>query len=292
MTKTIMNYSRIIAGTMSWGSWGKKFNSQQMIQLMNICIENSITTFDHADIYGDYTTEADFGNALNQSNINRNDIQLISKCGIAYTSPNRPTKIKHYNYTRDYIIKSVENSLKNLDTDYLDLLLLHRPSPLMQPNEIMEAIAKLGQEGKIKSFGVSNFTTSQVELIATEVPVEINQIEFSLTQNSALFDGTLDQMITKKIIPMAWSPLGNVFKTDTEQTRRIHKCLGNLMDKYNATEDQLLLAWILKHPSKIHPIIGTTNQNRIKEANSAILINLELEDWFSILVASQGHKVP
>jgi predicted oxidoreductase len=287
-----MNYSRIIAGTMSWGNWGKQFNSQQMIRMMNTCLESSITTFDHADIYGDYTTERDFGNAFKQSNIARDDIQLISKCGIVYASPKRPTKIKHYNYSRDYIIKSVENSLKNLATDYLDLLLLHRPSPLMEPNEIMEAIAKLGQEGKIKSFGVSNFTTSQVELISSEVPVEVNQIEFSLTHNSALFDGTLDQMMVKKMTPMAWSPLGEVFKNDTEQTRRIHKCLGSLLDKYSASEDQLLLAWILKHPANIHPVVGTTNQIRIKEANNALQINLELEDWFSILVASQGHKVP
>lgn len=287
-----MNYSRIIAGTMSWGNWGKQCNSQQMIRLMNTCLESSVTTFDHADIYGDYTTEKEFGEAFKQSNITRDDIQLISKCGIVYASPKRPTKIKHYNYSRDYIIKSVENSLKNLATDYLDLLLLHRPSPLMEPNEIMEAIAKLGQEGKIKSFGVSNFTTSQVELITSEVPVEVNQIEFSLTHNLALFDGTLDQMMVKKMTPMAWSPLGEVFKNDTEQTRRIHECLGSLLDKYSASEDQLLLAWILKHPANIHPVVGTTNQTRIKEANNALQINLELEDWFSILVASQGHKVP
>jgi len=285
-------FSKIIAGTMSWGNWGKQFNSQQMIRMMNTCLESSVTTFDHADIYGDYTTEKEFGEAFKQSNITRDDIQLISKCGIVYASPKRPTKIKHHNYSRDYIIKSVENSLKNLATDYLDLLLLHRPSPLMEPNIIMEAITKLGQEGKIKSFGVSNFTTSQVELISSEVPVEVNQIEFSLTHNSALFDGTLDQMMVKKMTPMAWSPLGEVFKDDTEQTRRIHKCLGSLLDKYNASEDQLLLAWILKHPANIHPVIGTTNQIRIKEANNALQINLELEDWFSILVASQGHKVP
>ena len=285
-------FSKIIAGTMSWGNWGKQFNSQQMIRLMNACLESSVTTFDHADIYGDYTTEKEFGDAFKQSNITRDDIQLISKCGIVYASPKRPTKIKHYNYSRDYIITSVDNSLKNLATDYLDLLLLHRPSPLMEPNEIMEAIAKLGQEGKIKSFGVSNFTTSQVELISSEVPVEVNQIEFSLTQNKALFDGTLDQMMVKKMTPMAWSPLGEVFKNDTEQTRRIHKCLGSLLEKYSATEDQLILAWILKHPANIHPVVGTTNQIRIKEANKALQINLELEDWFSILVASQGHKVP
>ena len=287
-----ITFSRIIAGTMSWGNWGKKFNSNEMISLINRCLEQQITTFDHADIYGDYTTETEFGRAFKQSNISRNDIQLISKCGIAYVSPNRSNKIKHYNYSKDYILKSVETSLKNLETDYLDALLLHRPSPLMNPDEIMEAIAKLGQEGKIKSFGVSNFTPSQVELIASEVPVELNQIEFSLTHNNPMFDGTLDQMMTKNMTPMAWSPLGTVFKEDTEQTRRIHKCLGSLLDKYSATEDQLLLAWILKHPSNIHPVIGTTNKKRIKDANDALKINLELEDWFSILVASQGHKVP
>lgn len=287
-----VSFSRIISGVMSWGNWGKQFNTNEIVSLISSCLENGLTTFDHADIYGDYTTESDFGKALKQSQINRNNIQLISKCGIAYVSPNRSNTIKHYNYSKDYIISSVETSLQNLKTDYLDALLLHRPSPLMHPYEIMEAIAKLVQQGKIKSFGVSNFTPSQVELIASELPIEIQQIEFSLTRNDAMYDGTLDQMMTKNITPMAWSPLGMVFKEDTEQTRRIHKCLGNLFEKYNATEDQLLLAWILKHPANIHPVIGTTNIKRIKDANDALKINLDLEDWFSILVASQGHKLP
>jgi len=287
-----IKFSRIIAGTMNWGNWGKQFNTNDMISLINSCLEVGLTSFDHADIYGSFTTESDFGKALKEGGIDRSTIQIISKCGIAYVSPNRNNNIKHYNYSKDYIISSVETSLKNLETEYLDALLLHRPSPLMHPHEIMEAVAKLGQEGKIKSFGVSNFTPSQVELIASEVPVEINQIEFSLTHNKAMFDGTLDQMMTNTITPMAWSPLGSVFKEDTEQTRRIHRCLGGLLDKYNATEDQLLLAWILKHPANIHPVIGTTNTKRIKDACDALNINLKLEDWFKILVASQGHKVP
>lgn len=117
-----MNYSRIIAGTMTWGQWGKNFSKREMIELMNHCIELGITTFDHADIYGGYTTEADFGNAFSESDLKREDIQLISKCGIQYICENRTNKIKHYNYSSDYIVWSAETSLKHLNTDYLDFV--------------------------------------------------------------------------------------------------------------------------------------------------------------------------
>ncbi|UAB76541.1 aldo/keto reductase family oxidoreductase [Mesoflavibacter sp. SCSIO 43206] len=288
-----MNFSKITAGTMTWGQWGKKLSKQEMIDLMHHCLENNIHTFDHADIYGDYSTEADFGNAFAESGIKRSQIELISKCGIQYIGNSRPDlKVKHYNYTKEYIIWSAENSLKHLKTDYLDLLLLHRPSPLLQPEVVAEAVSTLKKEGKIKSFGVSNFTPSQTDLLNKYVGVEVNQIEFSLTQHTAMHDGTLDHMMLNNIQPMSWSPLGYVFKEDTEQTRRIHKQLGALLDKYNATEDQLLLAWILKHPSNIIPVVGTTTKQRLKDAYAATKINLELEDWFLILVACQGHKVP
>jgi len=288
-----MNFSKITAGTMTWGQWGKQLSKQEMIDLMHLCLENNIHTFDHADIYGDYSTEADFGNAFAESGIDRNQIQLISKCGIEYIGNARPNlKVKHYNYSKEYIIWSAENSLKHLKTDYLDLLLLHRPSPLLQPEVVAEAVSTLKKEGKIKSFGVSNFTPSQTDLLNKYVGVEANQIEFSLTQHTAMHDGTLDHMMLNNIQPMSWSPLGYVFKEDTEQTRRIHKQLGTLLDKYNATEDQLLLAWILKHPSNIIPVVGTTTKQRLKDAYAATKINLELEDWFLILVACQGHKVP
>lgn len=277
---------------MTWGSWGKQFSKTEIIKLTNHCVDNQITTFDHADIYGGYTTETDFGNAFAESGIKRETIQLISKCGIQYISENRNNKVKHYNYSKDYIIWSAEESLKNLKTDYLDLFLLHRPSPLMQPDDIVEAVSILKQQGKIKAFGVSNFTNSQVDLISKSIDVSVNQIEFSLTQHNAMHDGTLDYMMLNNIIPMAWSPLGYVFKDDNEQTRRIHKQLGELMSKYNATEDQLLLAWIMMHPANIHPVVGTTDYKRITNATKAIQIKLELEDWFLILVACQGHKVP
>lgn len=286
------SFSRIIAGTMTWGLWGKQLSKKEMVTLINDCLENNITTFDHADIYGGYTTENEFGNAFAESGIDREKVQLISKCGIQYMSKNRNNKVKHYNYSKDYIIWSVEESLEHLKTEYLDLLLLHRPSPLMHPEVIAEAVSVLKQQGKIKGFGVSNFTTSQVDLISKYTEVSVNQIQFSLTHHNAMHDGTLDQMMLKNISPMAWSPLGTVFKEDTEQTQRIHNQLEKLQDKYNATVDQLLLAWLLKHPAKIHPVVGSTNKKRLKNTVKAIDINLEIEDWFLMLVACQGYKVP
>lgn len=287
-----MKYSKIIAGTMSWGSWGKQLQKNEMISLMNHCFENDITTFDHADIYGDYSTEEEFGNAFIDSGLNRDKVQFISKCGIQLIGGKRANKVGHYNYSSDYIIQSVEASLKHLNTDYLDVILLHRPSPLMHPQDVMEAIAKLGQEGKIRAFGVSNFTRSQMDLIASEVPVVINQVECSLTNSSVMFDGTLDKMMTKEITPMAWSPLGSMFKEKNTQTNRIRKQLKGLVDTYNATEDQLLLAWLMKHPAGIHPVIGTANKERIANSSRAASIDLELKDWFLMLTASQGHRVP
>jgi predicted oxidoreductase len=290
---TNKDYSKVIAGMMTWGKWGAQFSKKEMIDRMHCCLDNGINTFDHADIYGDYTTEIDFGNAFAESGIARDSITLISKCGIQYLGETRSyNRINHYNYSKDYIIWSAEESLKHLKTEYLDLLLLHRPSPLMHPETIAEAVSVLKKQGKIKDFGVSNFTPSQMDLLSQSVEISVNQIEFSLTQHTAMHNGTLDHMLLKNCKPMAWSPLGTVFKEDTEQNRRIHKQLGDLMDKYNATEDQLLLAWILKHPAGIRPVIGTTNKERISNARKAEAIDLDLEDWFLILVASQGFRVP
>lgn len=278
---------------MTWGRWGKQLNDSQMVELMHHSLAQGITTFDHADIYGDYSTEGDFGSAFAKADIPRASIQLISKCGIQYMGEARPElSVKHYQYNAKYIIWSAERSLQQLQTEYLDLFLLHRPSPLMEPEEIAKAIDHLKQQGKIREFGVSNFTNSQYNLINTGSHISANQIEFSLTQHSAMFDGTLDLMIMQGSTPMSWSPLGSVFREDNEQTQRIKKALHPLCGKYNATQDQLLLAWILKHPSNVHPVIGTTSPERITNAVKAVEIELEREDWFTLLVASQGHKVP
>jgi predicted oxidoreductase len=219
-------------------------------------------------------------------------MQLISKCGIQLVSDNRKNSVKHYDYSADYIIWSVENSLKNLQTDYLDVLLLHRPSPLMQADEIAEAVLKLKSEGKIIDFGLSNFTASQSELIRQKTAVSYNQIQFSATNHEAMLDGSLDYMQINNIRPMSWNPLGTVFREDNEQTRRMKKLLVSLVSKYHFGADTILLAWILQHPAKIIPIAGTVNVARIQSLMKATTLVLDKEDWFAIWTESMGNRVP
>ncbi len=276
---------------MNWGVWDKNLSVKEMNYLINICLENKITSFDHADIYGGYTTEEEFGIAFSESKIERGNIQLISKCGIQMVSENRKSKIKHYNYSKEHIIWSAENSLKNLQTDYLDVFLLHRPSPLMESDEIAEAVLKLKSDGKILDFGLSNFTSSQTDLIRKNSDVSYNQIQFSATQLEPMLDGSLDYMQLHNIQPMSWKPLGTVFKEDSEKTRRLKKLFAQLVTKYGVGSDTLLLAWIIRHPSKVLPVAGTVNIARIQQLMKATTIELSLEDWFAIWTESMGNKV-
>jgi len=285
--------SPIIAGVMNWGIWDKNLNTNEMNHLIHLFFENGITSFDHADIYGGYTTEAAFGKAWATSKIDRKKVQLISKCGIQYVSENRPENhIKHYNYSKEYIIWSAENSLKNLQTDYLDVFLLHRPSPLLQADEVAEAVEKLKSDGKILSFGVSNFTPFQTELLRQKTAISFNQIQFSATNHEAMLDGSLDYMQLHKITPMAWNPLGVVFRENTEQTQRLKLLFSKLVDKYHVGSDLILLAWILQHPANILPVAGTINVSRIQQLMKAKSLVLETQDWFAIWTESMGNKVP
>ncbi|MDG2431205.1 aldo/keto reductase [Flavobacterium sp.] len=290
MTKTTL--SPIIAGTMNWGVWDKNLTINEMESMIQICLENKITTFDHADIYGSYTTEEAFGKAFAASQIARDKMQLISKCGIQMTAENRNNKIKHYDYSKEHIIASAERSLTNLQTDYLDVFLLHRPSPLMRSDEIAEAIEKLKSDGKIIDFGLSNFTTSQTDLIRQKTAVNYNQIQFSATNYEPMLDGSLDYMQIHNIRPMSWNPLGSVFRTDLPQTHRLKKLLATLVSKYGLGSDTLLLSWVLKHPAKVIPIAGTVNVARIQALHKAVALELEKEDWFAIWSESMGEDVP
>ena len=284
-----MNLSRIISGTMNWGTWGANYSKLEMCQLISESFDSGINSFDHADIYGGYTTEESFGDAFIDTGIKREDVFFISKCGIMYPSKKLPIKTKHYDYSEDHIIKSVNNSLKYLQTDYLDCLLLHRPSPLMDINIIGNTIEGLIKSGKIKSFGVSNFTADQMDMFKGKVEILYNQINLSLTDLDHMFDGTLEYMQANKILPMAYSPLGSYFK---EGSNKIKKVVESLKDKYSCTDYQLLISWLLKHPSKVYPVIGTTKSDRIKKSMKSLKIEIELIDWFELLEASVGNRVP
>tara|TARA_Y100000816_G_scaffold189595_1_gene138089 strand:+ start:94 stop:948 length:855 start_codon:yes stop_codon:yes gene_type:complete len=284
-----MNLSRIISGTMNWGTWGANYSKQEMCQFISESFDSGINSFDHADIYGGYTTEESFGDAFIDTGIKREDVFFISKCGIMYPSKKLPIKTKHYDYSEDHIIKSVNNSLEYLQTDYLDCLLLHRPSPLMDINIIADTVEGLIKSGKIKSFGVSNFTADQMDMFKGKVEILYNQINLSLTYLDHMFDGTLEYMQANKILPMAYSPLGSYFK---EGSNKIKKVVESLKDKYSCTDYQLLISWLLKHPSKVYPVIGTTKSDRIKKSMKSLKIEIELIDWFELLEASVGNRVP
>jgi predicted oxidoreductase len=288
-----MDFSKIIIGVMRWGIWGANYSEKEVQKLIETSLEENLYTFDHADIYGGYTTEELFGNAFSEMNIEREQIQLITKCGICYPSEKKNHPLKHYNYSKEYILNQVDESLKNLKTDYIDVLLLHRPSPLMNPEEIAAAFGVLRSSGKVRDFGVSNFTTSQFDLIHQYFPYLVtNQVEISLTETKSFYDGTLDQMMTKNLRPMAWSSMGTYFSEDSERVARIKAVFDELTSKYNATEAQLLLAFLLKHPSNILPVIGTSKAESIKSLKKTLDIEITTEDWFALLEASHGNKVP
>lgn len=287
--------SPVIAGCMKWGQWGSCFYTPAYLKMIEACVEIGITSFDHADIYGDYTTEEEFGDALKNNSQLRQKIQLITKCGIKMISANRPAhKIKSYDTSRKYILQCADRSLKNLNTDYVDIFLLHRPDPLMNAEEIAEAFTTLKQKGKVLHFGVSNFTPSQVSLVNNLFPVEVNQIEISVLHLEPFHNGQLDQCMQEKILPMSWSPLGggNLF-TDTtnEKNKRILKVVELLCKKYETGVENILLAFLTCHPAGIIPVLGTSKMERLKSAKDNAGLEIESEEWFMLWQASTGSNV-
>ena len=282
-----------IVGCMRWGVWGENFTTQQYEQIINQCLEIGLNIFDHADIYGHYTTEADFGNTLKGNTNLRTQIKIITKCGINMLTPNRPHHaIKSYDTSAAHITKSVEQSLQNFHTDYIDTLLIHRPDLLIDVEEVAATISALKKSGKIKTFGVSNFTTSQVALLHKYIPVEHHQVEISVTNLTAFDNGVLDQCQLENIEAQSWSPMGNgLFTENTEQHARILAEATSLSKAYNCSANQILLAFLYVHPSQIAPVIGTTKFDRILEAKKAMEIELKREDFYKLWSASTGKEV-
>lgn len=290
-----IQFSPVIAGAMKWGIWGSAFNTQEYLSILEKCVELGVTTIDHADIYGHYTTEAEFGAALKQAPHLREKIQLITKCGIRMITPNRPShEIKSYDASKKHIIASAEQSLKNLQTDYIDLLLIHRPDPLLHPDEVAEAFSQLRNSGKVLHFGVSNFTPSQFTMMHSRFPLATNQIEASILHREPFIDGTLDICLEKNIIPTAWSPLGGGLlfsENPDDETKRIKEAAISLQEKYQLSLDELLIAWLCQHPSGIVPVLGTSKVERIQGALKASKVIMDREDWFKLWQASLGQEV-
>jgi predicted oxidoreductase len=279
-------FSRIIAGAWRWHT----VSAENVDQLIDTSLSVGITTFDHADIYGDHGNEEIFGNALRKNPSRRQKMELVTKCGIKFPSAKRPlSRVKHYDTSKNHIIWSAENSLKMLGTDRIDLLLIHRPDPLLNPEEVSEAFTELKRSGKVLHFGVSNFTATQFEILQQYLafPLVTNQIEVSLSRTAPLFDGTIDTMMKYKSSPMAWSPLGG-----GKLVTGGNDVLFSKASAYKATETQMSLAWLLKHPSRIFPVIGTTKSERIIESANAMSIELDRQDWFEMLQAAMGSEIP
>ena len=290
-----INFSPVIIGTMRLGVWGEKLSLAAQERFIDQCLDLGVKDFDHADIYGCYTTESEFGAILKRRKDLKNKIQITTKCGIKLICEERPDhKIKSYNSSAAHILQSTDNSLKELGIEQIDLLLLHRPDYLMNPSEIAEAFSQLKQAGKVKHFGVSNFTPSQFDLLNSYTPLVTNQIEVSITHRNAFEDGILDQCIKHKIQPTAWSPLGGgtIFGvTEEESIQAIQKVAKELGEKYNAGIDQILLAWINKHPARIVSVLGTSKIKRVEAALKALEIELSHEEWYELWQAAIGEEV-
>lgn len=288
----------MLNGGFSLGFWrlgDSNLSYHETETLIKTAIDNGISVMDHADIYGEYKCEELFGQVLKKNPNLRNKVQLITKCGIKFACDFAPQNVvKHYDLSTKSITTSVDHSLSNLGVEIIDLLLVHRPSPIMDVEEIADTFLNLQKVGKVKSFGVSNFTSSQFELLQSKIQLETNQIEFSVLQNQAMYDGTLDSLIKHNIRPMAWSPLagGVLFNPKTVVEHRVVAQLELLSSKYNSSVEQIALAWILKHPCKIMPILGTQNITRLLNSIKAQNIELELQDWFKILEVVNGYPAP
>lgn len=252
--------------------------------------ESGYTLFDHADIYCRGACEEHHGMLLRDSPELRRQTLIATKCGIRFRDTPSPGDPGRYDFSKDWIIASCEGSLQRLGVERIDLYQLHRPDMLMQPAEVAEAFDSLHSSGKVRWFGVSNFLPSQVALLKSFVrqPLIVNQVEISLARLACFEDGTLDQCIRHGIAPLSWGPLGG----GREWPESVGAELKRLADRYSANPAQIALAWLMKHPSGIVPIVGTVSPERIRDAVHSAEVELSREDWYSLFVAARGEPMP
>ena len=288
-----MNFSPLAAGVWRAREWG--LDAQGIADWMARVLDLGITTFDHADIYGGYSVEAQFGAAFAHAPGLRKRLQIVTKCGIKLLHPARPVHtVKSYDSGRAHVLASVDNSLRALRTDHIDLLLMHRPDLLMNPEELGSTFRELLAAGKVLHFGVSNHTPTQLAMLRKRHPLVTNQVEFSPLQMQALADGTLEQCVDLGLRPMLWSPLagGRLFTGSDEQAQRVRAVLQALAAAHGVSAATMAYAWLLRHPSRPVPITGSGRIEALREAVAATAVRMSGQDWYRVWQASMGQEVP
>ncbi len=290
-----MELSNIIAGLWRQPEWD--LEGARLAGWARRALDLGIDTFDLADIYGGYTVEESFGAALRADPGLRQALKLITKCNIKLVSERRPAHLRHgYDSSRAHIIESVEQSLRALGTDHLEMLLLHRQDPLMDPDEVAAAFSELEASGKVLAFGVSNFTPSHLEALQSRLawPLVTNQVEASVLHLEPFTDGTLDQALTRRFRPMAWSPLGGgrLFSGGGEREVRVRTAAEGVAAELGVTVDTVAYAFLLRHPARVRPITGSGKLERLGAAVRAMEISLSRDQWFDLWTASTGAPLP
>lgn len=310
--------SRLVFGCMGLGGgWDNNdFTTEQVTQAhqaIDAALEAGITLFDHADIYTFGKAEKVFGEVLKQRPELRQQIAIQSKCGIRFQDGDIPGR---YDFSKEWIVSSVEGILQRLQIEQLDLLLLHRPDPLMEADEVAEAFCQLTEQGKVQHFGVSNMQLHQMDYLNSQLdkPLVANQLELSLTHLSWLEEsvtsgcsgqginnftpGTLEYCIKNRVQLQSWGSLsqglftGRDVSNEPEHIKQTATIVAQLADKYAVSKEAVVLAWLMRHPAKIQAVIGTTNSARIKACGQATETQLSREDWYKLFVSARGHALP
>lgn len=287
-----LSFSRIVYGM--WRIGDDVDTSPRHLQAkIEACVEQGITTMDQADIYGGYTAEAILGNGLREAPSLRDKIEIVTKCGIvAPAGRHSSVRVKHYDTGAKHINESVEASLRDMNTDRIDLLLIHRPDPMMDPEETGETLDALVASGKVRSVGVSNFRPWDFSLLQSNMTEELvtNQIEISLAETSAFTNGDLAYLQERALPVMAWSPLGGGSLMGKEGP--LSDALERVAKENNVDAAAVAVAWLLAHPAKILPVMGTNNLARIAAISDAEKVEMDRRTWFELYTLANGREVP
>lgn len=319
LEKRGISTSRMVMGCMGLGGgWNQNPITEEDIkqahQAVDAALSIGINFFDHADIYTFGKAEIVFGQVLKERKDLREKILIQSKCGIRFEDgPGRPGR---YDFSSDYIRNSVDGILKRLGVEYIDFLLLHRPDPLMEPEEVAEVIHELNESGKVRNFGVSNMSAAQIKLLQSysNEPLIINQLEMSLAKldwlemgvlvnhneriNAHFPEETLEYCRLENIQIQAWGSLaqglfsGRNLDGQSESIKETALLVKDMADQKQTSPEAILLAWLMRHPAGIQPILGTTRPDRIQKCGEAMNLTMTREEWYSLFVSSRGRRLP